>query len=232
MRSFSSFRVFSVSSAFGLLSSFSLFSASGAIIINVTADNSVAMSASEGSISMADPIAGGTASESFSYTISGLTLDASGTADDSVDVGFTISSTGGNVNIIGWQGSVSVGGAWMSADDVLTIAYSAMSVNLNGGTNNGSGEFLGISSYKINGWGAGEEASVNGDNISFDGGDPNTYSFSPTTESVAFAFVADGPDPGAFRFDSFSFAFSVPEPSSSVLGALAGLSLLLRRQRA
>lgn len=202
------------------------------------ADNGVTGTPSTGTLSYPAIVANGNGAttQNVTYTVSGLTIDGTGTADDSVDITFSFSSgTTTGVYGINWQGSVSVGGSWVTNQRTLTLAYDSISVNLSGGTDNGAGTFLVISEYTINSWNAGDEATLNGASLNYDTGDTDAATaFSPGVNSVALTHV-DHVGAGSFRFNSFDFAFeadAVPEPSSTALLGLGGLALILRRRKA
>ena len=170
------------------------------------------------------------------HTISGLTLDDVGAGDDSVDITFTATDTpGGNtIRTNTTVGHLSSGGARLNAaGEYIQLAFTDMSVNVSGGTDNGFGEFLGFTELYIGtGWVSGDEALVNGVSYAFDTPGQDSSVVDVSGDTLKLEYVATG-DIG-FRMQDWSFELSVsavPEPSSTALSGLGLSSMLLRRRR-
>jgi len=184
----------------------------------------------------------GAGPQDLTFTISGLTIDDTGTADDSVQITFEANAFDGTDTPIDIESGVgnssagwfSAGGVWLRNQRYVTLDYSSMTVNLSGGTDNGFGDFLGFTNLTVQSWSAGDEAVLNGTNVEFDSGDftdgeftlANTQGFRLDTQNIGL-----GTD---FRAQDWDFELSVtavPEPSSTALLGLGLSSLLLRRRR-
>lgn len=186
------------------------------------------------------------ADRTITYTVSGLTLDADGTADDSVTISLLVTTEGGNIQTSGTTaaGWLSSGGTTMDGNgDQLTIAFDSISANLSGGGSADTLSFDGFSQISWGSWGAGHVAVVNGvSNAYVDGTTNKTQSVSGnslvTEFNTAAITGADADAAGTWRAEGWDFAFTaevnavaVPEPSSTALLGLGGLALILRRRK-
>ena len=172
-------------------------------------------------------------------TVSGLTLDDDGTANDSVTITLTatasstINSGYNNAN----QGFFAVG-SWLGSGQWTRMDFTDISVNASSGKI-GSAEFLGFTELTVqiaDDGGAGDGLGDPGDSFDVNG---TSYSFPFASGDIAIAnedFIlleyTGGSAPTFRHLDmNFSFTAVVPEPSSSALLGLGALALALRRRR-
>lgn len=183
------------------------------------------------------------ADRTISYTISGLTIDTNGTADDSITVNLLVTTDGSNIQTSGTTaaGWLSSGATTMNSNgDQLTIAFDSISAVLSGGGAPATLSFDGFSSVNWGSWATGHTAVVNGvSNAYVDGianksqtvsGNSLVTEFDTAANTGAAADAA-----GSWRAEGWNFAVTatapVPEPSSTALLGLGGLALILRRRK-
>ena len=182
----------------------------------------------------------GAGPQTFQHTVSGLTIDDDGTANDSVQITFTatasstINSGVDNSN----QGFFSVG-SWLGAGQWTRMDFTGITVNVSGGGFSAA-EFLGFTELTVqiaDGGGAGDGLGDPGDSFDVNG---TSYSFPFASGDIAIAnedFIlleyTGGTQPSFRHFDlNYQFsATAVPEPSSTALLGLGGFALMLRRKR-
>ena len=196
--------------------------------------------ASLGTLSLSTQIPNFSNNATLGYTVTGLDLDGIGGNDDEVVINFLATSSTGNINTRPLSGtnaqlgtSDGANGSFLNGDSSnLEITFSDISVNLNGGSNNGWAAFNGFYELNLSSFStAGEETNINGDLYTVDGGNSNPFAISGNT--LAIDLEPDGEATTAFRLANWSFSFSaVPEPSSTALLGLGGLAFALRRCRA
>jgi hypothetical protein len=205
-----------------------------------------------GTLSRDQNVVDGAGPQTLQYTVSGLTIDDDGTANDSVTITFSASAfdaSSGNTNInSGVNNGSGLGffahaNGWSEDDDILRMDFTNITVDVSGGGFSAA-EFLGFTALTVQNGGNGESGdayTVNGDLYSFDtlgdfsGAGSTNYAVSPSNslelEGVSFGTVNGG---GSYRWQDMDFQFSataVPEPSSTALLGLGGLALMLRRKR-
>ena len=164
------------------------------------------------------------------FTISGLDLNEGGGNNDEVVVSFNVTSpdeitTSGSA-AAGWLADA---GNQLSGDGQwLTVAFAGLSVNLDGGTDNGVGSFLGFRGATMGSWQdsngstTGEDvATINGEQFVSSGANQTLNLSDPTSDSLAFTYnTADG-DLGSWRLLGTHFAIEVesydkvPPPSGT-----------------
>lgn len=187
----------------------------------------------------------GLASSTFTITLSNLDLDGVGAADDTASFTFGIAATGGSPNEIddnGSQWGVSGNGAGrLNGPETLTFSFDGSSITLgNGSTYTGLVEFIGFNGIDFNQFTNDGSAPDDSASLAFGGGLPsatltdasNTFGADSGDMTIGVA-SADSPNDG-FKVQSLRVRFGleqIPEPSSSMLVALSGLSLVLRRRR-
>jgi hypothetical protein len=191
----------------------------------------------------------------LAYTVSGLDIDGSGGFNDSFVISFTVSGDGQNLQTK-WNADDSApeNAGWLSsggdllnaAAEYLQIDYNSITVNLNGGSGNGTGTWLGFTAAGVGGFSGSEVAVFNG--ITLDNSVDTSKSFDFTGADVAYdigggntndaSLLADrrtaAGGSGGWRPESWSFQVdvtAVPEPSAAALLGLAGLALILRRRK-
>lgn len=139
------------------------------IAIDSAANSTARGTSDQGTFStiLADLIADNSAPPgTLAHTITGLTLDETGGANDSIRIEFTV-TTGGNQNI---QTSGTTQNGWLSPGsttlnsngDWIQLSPSLVRVDLNGGTGNGFGSFAGFTQVQLGSWAADHIATVNG----------------------------------------------------------------------
>lgn len=174
------------------------------------------------------------------YTVEGLDIDGIGGNNDSIVLMLSVSTDGQNIQTVsnateprnaGWLSS---GGATLNADgEYIQFDFTSLVVNLNEGSNNGTGTFDGFTAVRIGGFGAGDIGLANGIVRSFDDGDLPLIDLTSggPDSSLRMSFV-DGTTSGTFRPDYFSLqvtagAAVIPEPASLALLGLGCLSCLM-----
>lgn len=224
--------------------------AAQAVTIAVTgAANSTAVGSSDfGSFAATELVADDTANAAaaadrrITYSISGLTIDADGTADDSIFINFLVTTDGQNIQTSGatQSGWLSSGGTSMNSNgDQLTIAFESISTTLSGGGSATNLSFDGFSAVSWGSWAAGHVAVVNGvSNAYVDGTTDKTQATSGNSLETVYDTAANTGAAldanGSWRAEGWNFSVSVdtvPEPSSTALLGLGGLALILRRRK-
>lgn len=224
-----------------------------AAIINVDFDKTD-FTASEGTVTKdLDQTAGsGGSPASLTYTVSGLTLDGVGTADDAFSFTVALSGTGaaaasGSILGFGFDGATAPSREWGvnsglgvvdkgrlldHAGESMTVSLVSSSVTLGGGATGWS-----IASQGLTGFYAGQdEAStfdLTGTSADATGisGDAD-ITFSAVSSFTATYNTAANGDEG-IGIGGIDATFNiVPEPSSAALFSLAATALFLRRRRA
>ena len=229
----------------------------GAVVVNVSdadfdPDAGQFGTSDLGTLSRDQNVVDGAGPQTLQYTVSGLTIDDDGSANDSVTITFSASAfdnSNGNTDInsgynngINPQGFLALASGWSQDDDILRMDFTNITVDVSGGGFS-TAEFLGFTELSVQNGGTGESGdsyTVNGTLYSFDtpgdfsGGNSSDYTVSPSNflelEGVSFGTVDGG---GSYRWLDMDFQFSataVPEPSSTALLGL-GLSSMLRRKR-
>ncbi len=193
---------------------------------------------------------GDSSPQTLEYTVSGLNIDGVGGFNDSFVIQFTVTTDGQNFNVLQDSSDLPKNAGWLSSGETslnangeyVQFQFAAMTVNLNGGTNNGTGAWLGFTSASVGSWGSNDVATFNGisraynsdDSKVFDltaGGNDNSliadFDTAANTEGTLDAA-------GAWRPEAWSFQVevnAVPEPSSTALIGLGGFALILRRRK-
>ncbi|NWK55808.1 sulfatase-like hydrolase/transferase [Verrucomicrobiaceae bacterium N1E253] len=184
-------------------------------------------SASSGTLTcttlVADNTSGTAPGQIQQFTISGLDLNNSGGSNDSVAINFRVTGSGNlqtNTSGTGW---LSPGGTSLNGNgDEMTVTYESMSVNLDGGTGNGSGSFSGFSAITMGNWdNVNDTATINGEQFSYSGTTNETLPLTDTTQSsLSFSYTTADGDSGAWRPLGSHFTIEVnsappasPEPA-------------------
>jgi len=186
------------------------------------------------------------ADRTMTYTISGLTIDADGTANDSVTVNLVVTTDGQNI-----QTSGAMQAGWLASGDItmnangeqLTIGFGSISSVLSGGGSPDSLTFNGFSAVSWGSWASGHVAVVNGVSNAYDDGNVGNEfnklqtvsgnSLETVFDSAANTGAAQDAD-GSWRPEGWDFSVTVtavPEPGTSALFGLGGMILLLRRRK-
>jgi len=225
----------------------------GAVVVNVSdADfdpNIGAFGTTDlGTFARDQNVVDGPGPQTFQHTVSGLTIDDDGTANDSVQITFTatasstINSGVDNSN----QGFFSVG-SWLGAGQWTRMDFTDITVNVSGGGFSAA-EFLGFTNLQVqlsNGGETGDDGStdeftINGTTYAHDAGDfAGGSDFAIANDDFILLTGVEvatgaGTTSGTYRHFDLNYQFSataVPEPSSTALLGLGGLALMLRRKR-
>jgi hypothetical protein len=191
----------------------------------------------------------GASPQTLQYTVTGLTIDDDGTANDSVTIAFsasTINSINSGENNSS-QGFFSDSGSWLGAGDWTRMDFTSISVNVSGGGFSAA-EFLGFTELTVQLAGGGEtgnngstdEFTINGTTYADDAGDfAGGSDFAIANDDFILLTAVEvatgtGTTAGTYRHFDLNYQFSataVPEPSSTALLGLGGLALMLRRKR-
>ena len=181
------------------------------------------------------------------YTISGLTLDGVGSADDSITLQFSISAATGGTPILTFTDDFGVdgGGTQINAGETLAFAFTSGSVLLNAGGDGGMNVlFDGFSAMDANNIATvgneGFNLTFNSSTTTRNTSDPISFGGLFSTFQVAGITAAqfntalsrtDGID-SAFSINAFDFrvTVAVPEPSHASLLMLSALGLFRRRR--
>lgn len=186
--------------------------------------------------------------QTLTHTVSGLTIDGHGLANDSVVLNFTITTDGQNIQTSGTSaaGWFSSGATTLNGNgEFVQIDYASMTVTLSGGGATATESFIGFTGVSFGSWAAGHTATANGLSITFDdqivddnrfldlsggGADPSLKTLFDTAANNGSGTDAAG----SWRPEGWDFQFevtAVPEPSSTALIGLGGLALILRRRK-
>lgn len=178
----------------------------------------------------------------LAYTVTGLNIDGVGGFNDSFVINFTVSTDGQNLQT-NWSGTEPQNAGWLSSGgntlnsngELVQFDFSSISVNLNGGSDNGVGSWLGFTGGSIGAFAAGEIAIVNGNLHEFDvDGNPFDLTAGGNDNNLQVLRDTNAGASGSYRPESWSFQVEVnvvPEPSSAALLGLGGLALILRRRK-
>ena len=204
--------------------------------------------ASDGTLVRDANVVDGAGPQTLTYTVSGLTIDSDGIANDSVTISFSATASG-NINSgvnNSNQGFFAVG-SWIDAGEFTRMDFASISLGLSSGAT-GAAEFLGFTGVSVqlatNGE-TGDDGST--DKFTLNG---TTYAHTPGAGEEAISsniainnddFIlltgvetasGAGTNGGSYRHLDMDFSFSaVPEPSSTALLGLGGLVLALRRRK-
>ena len=238
-----------------LIASVGICSAATTVIdLQLSKSNSKSGSSS-GSIAKTTDNTGSSSSTpaTVTYTISDLTLDADGTANDSFTVTMQLSGTatntvGGFGASFGYWGVAQSSGTdnLVDSDETLQFSITGLTLALSGGNAGSTINFDGFTGFNA---------------LNVDSGE--TYNVAGTTDNNASAVVVDSlPQSSALDTNSYTYTFSggdgledtfiiegdtgamryggvltqvtlevVPEPSSAALLIATGMGALLRRRR-
>ncbi len=158
----------------------------------------------------------------LTYTVTGLDIDGVGGENDQIVVSFTISGVGGNLQTV-WDsgagvpknaGWISAGGNTLDADgEYVQFDFASLSVDLNGGTDNGSGTFDGFSEIGIGAFTvAGEVAVANGLTVALDDGLGKTIDLTGgglDSNLQVIYDTAQGSVGGGYRPEAWSFQVTI-----------------------
>jgi len=190
--------------------------------------------ASVGTLSKDQNIVDGPGPQDLIYTVSGLTIDQDGTANDSVTITFTGTAVG-NINS-GYnnasQGFFVSPGSWLSVGQWTQLDFTSMSVDLSSGAQ-GVGNFEGFTNLQVQNGEPGDSYEVNGVLYSDPAGSQDIAIANENfirLEGISVSGI--GNTGGTYRMFDWNFQFSAtvaPEPST--LGLLLVGSALLSRTR-
>ncbi len=180
-------------------------------------------------------------SHPLAYTVTGLDIDGVGGANDKIVVKFTVTGVGGNLQT-SWGNSEPNNAGWLSAGDLTLDAdgeyvqfdYVSMSVDLNGGTGNGSGTFNGFSAVEIGAFEGGDTAVANGITLAYSSGS-KTIDLTPGGLDSNLQVIYDsaqGSTGAGYRAADWSFEVeAIPEPASmGLIMAFGGAIFFIRRK--
>lgn len=204
---------------------------------------------SDGTLVRDANVVDGAGPQTLTYTVSGLTIDSDGIANDSVTISFTATASG-NINS-GFnnasQGFFAVG-SWLSAGQWTRMDFASISLGLSSGDPSYTASFDGFTELSVQLAGGGET----GDDGSTDKFTVNGVTYADTNgageEPISSAIPINNDDfilltgvetatgtgttGGTYRHLDMNFQFTVvPEPSSTALLGLGGLALALRRRK-
>jgi hypothetical protein len=184
-----------------------------------------------------------TASQVFTYTVSGLTLDSFGTADDSIEFKMKLTgySTTGAVTSLdaiyaAWGVNDGTGTTTLvDADEALKFAFDGATVTLGaGGTETATITFNGFTSFQGLNLATSEVFDITGTTGSDQTGitgNPNYTVFTLTQPEDAFTLDVTTGGIRYRRIETSVTVDTVPEPSSAaVFLSLFGLALIRRRR--
>ena len=178
---------------------------------------------------------------SLTYTVSGLTIDTDGVANDTITVTLGISALGTGSPRIDWdQGTVTP--EFDHNDATFNTAGEGISFGIIGVTGSlSSGDALVVNSAKyteftFRRWaGAADElVSIDGDGAAYDWGNGAAAGDGTVTPLDDTAFSITHVSGGSWNGNHFDFTVDVdaiPEPSSTALLGLGGLALIMRRRK-
>lgn len=181
----------------------------------------------------------------ITVTVSGLTIDAVGTGDDSASFSFSVDSGGGTIDdssgTSGWGVNGNGAGRISAASESLILGFVSGSTTLGAGaTEIGTFSFKGFnqvtfSSFDVDG---GEDDIAT---IQFGSGPvtnltSSSNSFGADAGDVTIGYLSGDATNDGFKLDTFRArvevdSAAVPEPSSVALLGLGGLALILRRRK-
>ncbi len=181
----------------------------------------------------------------LAYTVTGLDIDGVGGENDQIVVNFIVSGVGGNLQTK-WDtsGTPQPGAAgWLSAGGVtlnvsgeyVQFDFASLSVDLNGGTGNGSGTFDGFSEAGIGAFNSvGETAVANGLALEYvaDGSKVIDLTGGGLDSNLQVIYDTSLGAVGAWRPEAWSFQVTaIPEPATlGLVMAFGGGILFIRRK--
>jgi hypothetical protein len=177
----------------------------------------------------------------LAYTVTGLDIDGVGGANDQVVVNFTVNTDGQNLQTV-WSGTEPQNAGWLSSGgttlnangEYVQFDFASMSVDLNGGTGNGSGTFDGFSAVSFGSFTvAGEVGVANGLTLALADGKDLDLTAGGLDSNLQMVYdTAQGSVGGGYRPEAWSFQVTViPEPATLGMVLVIGAGLLFIRKR-
>ena len=180
-------------------------------------------------------------SGTITVTVTGLTIDANGTGDDSMTAQFLMTSAGGTINDNGTDWGVNGNGAGRisAATESLSISFLTGSTTLGAGATPGDiGTFVfkGFNQISFT-----QFDNPDGDiaTLTIGAGSPanvtiNPFDFTADPNDITVGYAQGGTNNDGFKLNHFRARFEVdviPEPTGSLLALLGLTGLAFRRSR-